>query len=98
MRNRGCHDSSAELWDELLNREYGPLNDGDGIDPYHHEEMARNYVGAISEALASWHGGQLPEQHYKDLAWGGPMGTRTYQQMSDLTPEDRERIAERNDA
>ena len=85
-----------DLWNQLVAKKYGDPNTTSGWNQYHHEEMARNYVTTIANALAIWDNNQNSSQYYTDLAWGGLFETEIFNQTSDLTAEDRERIAESN--
>jgi hypothetical protein len=87
-----------ELWDELVAKKYGDLNTAEGWNQYHHQEMARNYVTTIANALSVWDNNQNSNQYYIDLAWGGLIETDIFNQTTDLTAEDRIRIAESNKA
>ena len=87
-----------ELWNDLVSRKYGDPNTPSGWNLYHHQEMARNYVNTISDALANWDGNQHNSQYYTDLAWGGLIETQIFNETSDLTDSDRIRIAESNKA
>lgn len=87
-----------ELWNELVAKKYGDPNTADGWNQYHHEEMARNYVTTIANALSVWDNNQNSSQYYADLAWGGLIETKIFNQTSDLTTQDRIRIAESNKA
>lgn len=58
--------------------------------------MARNYVATITNALAVWDNNHNNTQYYTDLAWGGLIETDIFNQTTDLTDEDRIRIADSN--
>ncbi|MDO7171450.1 hypothetical protein [Mariniflexile sp. AS56] len=81
-----------ELWNDLVAKKYGDPNSAAGWNQYHHEEMARNYVNTISNAISIWDNNQNTNQYYNDLAWGGLMNTQIFQSISDLSEADRTRI------
>jgi hypothetical protein len=87
-----------ELWNDLVARKYGDPNTSSGWNLYHHQEMARNYVNTIADALAQWDNYQNSNQYYHDLAWGGLLNTQIFQQTTDLTDNDRLRISNINNA
>ncbi|MEZ7506138.1 hypothetical protein [Flavobacterium sp. Arc2] len=90
------HKKFPELWNELVAKKYGDPNTTFGWNKYHHEEMSRNYVTTIANALAIWDNNQNNSQYYTDLAWGGLIETDIFNQTTALTAEDRVRIAESN--
>lgn len=81
-----------ELWNDLVAKKYGDPNTASGWNKYHHEEMARNYVSTISNAISIWDNNQNTDQYYKDLAWGGLLNTQIFQSTTDLSGADRTRI------
>ncbi|SMC64834.1 hypothetical protein [Cellulophaga tyrosinoxydans] len=81
-----------ELWNDLVAKKYGDPNSGVAWNQYHHEEMARNYVNTISNALSIWDNNQNTDQYYNDLAWGGLLHTQIFQSTTDLSDADRTRI------
>lgn len=81
-----------ELWNDLVAKKYGDPNNASGWNKYHHEDMARNYINVISNAISIWDGNKNSNQYYKDLAWGGLLGTQIFLSTSDLTDSDRIRI------
>jgi len=85
-----------ELWNDLVAKKYGDSNTPSGWNEYHHEEMARNYVNVISNAIAAWDDNSHNPSYYRDLAWGGLLETQIFQSTSDLTDIDRLRIEKNN--
>ncbi|GAB3341687.1 hypothetical protein GCM10027429_30320 [Marivirga atlantica] len=84
------------LWSEMLSKKYGiPEIE---IERYQHEEMARNYVNFTKLVLKQLYGSQFEDQYYFDLAWGGLMGTTTFEQSTVLTSSDKERIIKVNNS
>ena len=81
-----------ELWNDLVAKKYGDPNTASGWNKYHHEEMARNYVSTISNAISIWDNNQNTDQYYKDLAWGGLLNAQIFQSTTDLSGADRTRI------
>ncbi|AUC86329.1 hypothetical protein CW731_14050 [Polaribacter sp. ALD11] len=92
----GFKKTFPELWNELVNKKYGNPNNGTAWNKYQHEEMARNYIATISNALSVWDSNSNTSQYYTDLAWGGLYGTEIYNQTSDLNDTDRTRIEAEN--
>ena len=84
------------LFKELVSKKYGNPNNNQYFNIYQHQEIARNYVSAISGALAEWDDDQNSLQYYEDLAWGGLFETQIFKETPDLTVADRKRILEVN--
>ncbi|WP_157812155.1 hypothetical protein [Polaribacter sp. ALD11] len=85
-----------ELWNDLVAKKYGNPNTPSAWNKYQHEEMARNYITSISNALSVWDNNSNTSLYYTDLAWGGLYGTEIYNQTSDLNELDRARIETTN--
>lgn len=76
----------------MVAKKYGDPNNASGWNKYHHEDMARNYIDIISNAISIWDGNKNSYQYYRDLAWGGLLGTQIFSSSSDITDSDRIRI------
>ena len=87
-----------DLWNEMVAKKYGDLNTNGALNMYHHQEIARNYVNVISNALSVWDNNQHSSQYYNDLAWGGLFDTQIFKETTDLTNADRLRISSENNA
>lgn len=89
--NPNTYNDFAILFQKFVDKTYP----GSG-DVAHHEQMATDYVNAIASALQEYQSG-LPQQVYKDLAWGGLKDAPIFSILFPVGSSDRERIINRYD-
>lgn len=89
-------DNFPEVWDFYVARKNG-VEVGD-LENAHHEQIASSFIGVIGDALAEYDNNQQSPQYYEDLAWGALLETKAFQESSNLTNEDKERITNNNNA
>ena len=87
--NPNAYNDFAILFQKFVDKTYP----GSG-DAAHHEQMATDYVNAIAAALQEYQPG-LPQQVYKDLAWGGLQEAPVFNTLYPVGSVERQRIINR---